>query len=149
MKEFLKADIDESPIMIVIGILSFYLLIEFFAVYLFLLHRISFYAFVIVSTLFTLLYLPRFLIIYQIKTKDKISIHEDFLIINDKQIQFTEIEDFKVIKNKPKVVFFINNKMIVFQKAKFILKIPDTTIEFTAIGSEKIQLLKEFFEMLH
>ena len=40
------------------------------------------------------------------------------------------------------------SKMVIFQEAIFYLKLPDGQISFMAIGSEKISLLKEFFNEL-
>jgi hypothetical protein len=147
MKEFLKANIDERPLMIFVGVWAMYLLIEFFAVYLLLLHRINIRVFSIFSTIFMLIYIPRFNILHKIRRKDKIRLSEESLIVNGKEILFSDIKAFRVKKEKPKVVFSLNNKMIVFNQAKFVLKLSQEVFEFNAIGSEKIELLTEFLEL--
>ncbi len=144
MKEKFKPNIDERPIMIVIGVLGFYLVVEFFAIYLFFLHRINITTMIISTIVFMLVYLPRFLILYKLKNKDKIQIIDDFIMINNVGVALADIKDFRVEAEKPQVVFFINNKMIVFQQAKFYLKLQNGTTTFTVIGGEKIKLLEEF-----
>ena len=146
MKDKLKPNIDERPLMIVLGVIVLYLLIDFFIVYLFCLYRISLITMLISTVIFTLIYLPRFLIIYKLKTKDKIQIIDDFIMINDVGIAFSDISDVRVEAEKPQVVFFINNKMIIFQQAKFYVKLKNDTISFTVIGGEKIKLLEEFLK---
>ena len=132
--------------MIISGILGLYLLVEFFIVYLYCLHRISFTSTLVSTLIFTLIYLPRFLILNKLKNKDKIQIIDDFLMINDVGIALADIEDFRTEIDKPQVVFFINNKMIVFQQARFFLKLPNGTTSFTVVGGEKIKLLKDFLD---
>ena len=51
-------NIDESQNMIVLGILSFYLLVAVFIIYLFVLHRISQTDSIISLIVFTLIYIP-------------------------------------------------------------------------------------------
>ena len=148
MKEKFKPNIDERPVMIVIGVLTFYLLVDFFAVYLFFLHRINLAAMLIATVIFTLIYLPRFLILYKLKTKDKIQIIDDFIVINNVGVALSDIIDFRVETEKPQVVFFINNKMIVFHQARFYLKLQNGTTTFTVIGSEKTKLLEEFLRCI-
>lgn len=144
MKEKFKPNIDERPVMIVLGVAAFYLIIEFFIVYLFLLHRINFVVMFVSSVLFMLIYLPRFLIIYKLKTRDRVKVIDEFLMINDIGVALCDILDFKVDVEKPQVVFFINNKMVVFQQAKFHLKLKNGITTFTVVGGEKIGLLEEF-----
>ncbi len=144
MKEKFKPNIDERPVMIVLGVAAFYLIIEFFIVYLFLLHRINFVVMFVSSVLFMLIYLPRFLIIYKLKTRDRVKVIDEFLMINDIGVALCDILDFKVDVEKPQVVFFINNKMVVFQQAKFHLKLKNGITTFTVVGGEKIRLLEEF-----
>ncbi len=144
MKEYLKANIDENPNMIIMGIFCFYLLIAGFIAYLYFLHRITLFPTIISIVIFSIIYIPRFLIIKKLKYKDKIEIIDDYIMINGIGINFDDIKDFKVQEFKPQVVFFLNNKMIVFNEAKFHLKLTKEQISFTVIGAEKINLLKEF-----
>lgn len=144
MKEYLKANIDENPNMIIMGILCLYLLIAGFIAYLYFLHRITLLPSIVSIVIFSIIYIPRFLIIKKLKDKDKIEIIDDYIMINGIGISFEDIKDFKVQEFKPQVVFFLNNKMIVFNEAKFHLKLTKEQISFTVIGAEKITLLKEF-----
>lgn len=141
-------NIDESQNMIVLGILSFYLLVAVFIIYLFVLHRISQPAAIISLIVFTLIYIPRFLILKKLKNKDNIKILDTSIKINNTEINFSDIENYRVEEKKPVVVFFMYSKMVIFQEAIFYLKLPDEQISFMAIGSEKISLLKEFFNEL-
>lgn len=141
-------NIDESQNMIVLGILSFYLLVAVFIIYLFVLHRISQPAAIISLIVFTLIYIPRFLILKKLKNKDNIKILDTSIKINNTEINFSDIENYRVEEKKPVVVFFMYSKMVIFQEAIFYLKLPDGQISFIAIGSEKISLLKEFFNEL-
>lgn len=147
MKEILKANIDERPSMIIIGIIALLSIIEGFILYLFFLHRISFLVMIIASVIFILIYIPRFLIIKKLKTKDEIKIIDDFILVNGVGINFDDIIDFRVQEKKPQVIFFINNKMIVFKECTFRLKLKTEELSFNVIGSEKIKLLKEFLEL--
>lgn len=144
MKEYLKANIDENPNMIIMGIICLYLLIAGFIAYLYFLHRITLLATIISIIIFSIIYIPRFLIIKKLNNKDKIEIIDDYIMINGIGINFEDIKDFKVQEFKPQVVFFLNNKMIVFNEAKFHLKLTKEQISFMVIGSKKIELLKEF-----
>ena len=144
MKEYLKANIDENPNMIIMGIFCFYLLFAGFIAYLYFLHRITLLPSIISIVIFSIIYIPRFLIIKKLKYKDKIEIIDNYIMINGIGINFDDIKDFKVQEFKPQVVFFLNNKMIVFNEAKFHLKLTKEQISFTVIGAEKINLLKEF-----
>ena len=144
MKEKFKPVTDESPMMIVSGILVFYVLIAGFIFYLYLLHRITLLPCIITVLIFTGIYFPRFLIINKLKNKDDIKILDDSILINGCRIPFAEIKDFRTEKKKPQVVFFMNNKMVVFAQSKFYLRLAYGQIEFNAIGTEKIKLLKEF-----
>lgn len=141
-------NIDESQNMIVLGILSFYLLVAVFIIYLFVLHRISQPAAIISLIVFTLIYIPRFVILKKLKNKDNIKILDTSIKINNTEINFSDIENYRVEEKKPVVVFFMYSKMVIFQEAIFYLKLPDGQISFIAIGSEKISLLKEFFNEL-
>lgn len=141
-------NIDESQNMIVLGILSFYLLVAVFIIYLFVLHRISQPAAIISLIVFTLIYIPRFLILKKLKNKDNIKILDTSIKINNTEINFSDIENYLVEEKKPVVVFFMYSKIVIFQEAIFYLKLPDGQISFMAIGSEKISLLKEFFNEL-
>ena len=144
MKEMFKPNTDESPAMIITGIIVMYLLIVGFILYLYFLHRISIPIMLISTIGFTLLYLPRLLIIRKILNKDEIKIIENFIMINGTGIELSDIKNFTTEIQKPKVIFFINNKMVIYQQAKFCLQLPNEEITFTAIGSKKIQLLTEF-----
>lgn len=148
MKKQFKPVKDEQPIMIVLGILTFFALITGFIIYLFFIHRISLISTITSVIIFTTIYFPRFLIIKKLQTKDKIKILDDSIIINDNKILFSLIKDFKTEDKKPQVIFFMNNKMIVFQESIFHLRLTNGQISFRAIGSEKIKLLKEFLNNL-
>ena len=99
------------------------------------------------SIILILIYFPRFLIIKKLKTKDEIKIIDDFILVNGVGINFDDIIDFRVQEKKPQVIFFINNKMIVFKECTFRLKLKTEELSFNVIGSEKIKLLKEFLEL--
>ena len=146
MKEIFKPNTNEQPIMIIIGILTLYVLAIGFVVYLYILHRISIIPAIVIILIFSIIYFPRFLIIKKLYKKDKITILENSILINDKELLFSEIKKFKVETKKPVAVFFINNSMVVFQEAKFYLLTKNGQIEFNTIGTEKIKLLTEFLE---
>ena len=148
MKEIFKPTTDERPIMIVLGILALYILIVGFILYLFFLHRITIASTLISSLIFTIIYIPRLMIIKKLSKKDIIKITDNGININNRLILFNQIQDFRVEEKKPSVVFFMNNSMICYYDAKFHLKIENGTVSFTAIGSEKIALLKEFLSQL-
>lgn len=148
MKEFLKSNIEESPSMIILGIVLLYVLVAGFILYLMVLHRITVLCSIICIIFFTLIYLPRFLIIKKLVKKDEIKIIENYIMINGLGIDLSEIQTFQVKEYKPQVVFFINNKVITFYYAKFYLKLPTEDIFFSVVGSEKIRLLKEFLGQL-
>ncbi len=148
MKEIFKPTTDERPIMIVMGIVTLYVLIVGFILYLFFLHRITLIPTIVNTILFTLIYLPRLLIIKKLAHKDIIKIVDNGININNQLIQFSQIKDFRVEEKKPAVVFFMNNSMVCFYEAKFHLKLNNGQTSFSAIGSEKIQLLKEFLTRL-
>ena len=148
MKKIFKPTTDERPIMIVMGILALYLLIVGFILYLFFLHRITLHPTIIGVIICTLIYLPRLLIIKKLAHKDIIKIVDNGININNQLIPFSQIQDFRVEEKKPAVVFFMNNSMVCYYEAKFHLKLNNGQISFSAIGSEKIQLLKEFLTQL-
>ena len=148
MKEIFKPTTDERPIMIVMGILALYLLVVGFILYLFFLHRITLLPTIIGVITCTLIYLPRLLIIKKLAHKDIIKIVDNGININNQLIPFSQIQDFRVEEKKPAVVFFMNNSMVCYYEAKFHLKLNNGQISFSAIGSEKIQLLKEFLTQL-
>ena len=148
MREIFKPSTDERPIMIVMGILALYLLVVGFILYLFFLHRITIIPTIISTMIFTLIYLPRLLIIKKLAYKDIIKIVDNGININNQLIIFSQILDFRVEEKKPAVVFFMNNSMVCYYEAKFHLKLNNGQISFSAIGSEKIQLLKEFLSRL-
>lgn len=143
MKEFLKSNIDERPSMIILGILSLYFLITGFIIYLYFLDRIPTIPAVISILAISTIYIPRFLIIKKLNNKDKIEIIDNYIMINDVGINFDDISDFQVKEEKPQVVFFINNRMIVFKEATFYLRLEKEQISFSVIGTEKIRLLNE------
>lgn len=143
MKEFLKSNIDERPSMIILGILSLYFLITGFIIYLYFLDRIPTIPAVISILAISTIYIPRFLIIKKLNNKDKIEIIDNYIMINSVGINFDDISDFQVKEEKPQVVFFINNKMIVFKEATFYLRLEKEQISFSVIGTEKIRLLNE------
>ncbi len=149
MKEIFRPNTDEREGMIVLGILTMYFLVAGFVVFLYLLHRISLIPTVVTVLLFTLLYLPRLLIINKLRNKDRIKVLETSMLINQAEINFEDIKDFRVIKKKPSVVFVFNNSLIVYQEAEFHLLTSAGEVGFKAIGSEKIELLTEFLNNLN
>lgn len=148
MKDKFKPITDESPIMIILGIIALYGLMAGFVIYLYFIHRITLISTIISILTFTIIYLPRFGIIKKLQTKDEIKILEDSILINGCTIPFSQIKDFRAEDKKPQVVFFLNNKMVVFAECKFHLRVENGQTEFTAIGTEKIKLLKEFLTQL-
>ena len=87
---------EERPQMIILGVLTLYFLICGFILYLYFLHRVTFLVTLVVCILFTIIYTPQFLILKKIKTKDKIKIVDDFLLINGEGIAFADIVNFRV-----------------------------------------------------
>lgn len=148
MKDKFKPTTEERPIMIILGIIVFYVLIAGFIFYLYLLHRITLLPCIIAILIFTGIYFPRFLIINKLKNKDEIKILDDSILINNCTIPFFEIKDFRTEDKKPQVVFFMSNKMVVFAQSKFYLRLASGQVEFNVIGTEKIKLLKEFLTQL-
>ncbi len=148
MKEYLKSNIEERPSMIVLGILCLYFLIAGFIFYLYFLHRISILTAIILILSVSILYVPRFLIINKLNKKDIVKIIDDYIMINGVGVKFSDIIDYKVKEAKPQIVFFINNKMIVFQEAEFYLRLRQEQISFEIIGTEKISLMKEFLKSI-
>ncbi len=144
MKEILKPKTDERAFMIVTGIIVFYALIAGFIIYLYILHRLAIIPALAALAVVTIIYIPRFLIIKKIQNKDLIEIKDDFIVINGNAVNFSQIKDFHVEDKKAQVVFFMNNKMVVYKEAIFHLKLNNGVISFTAIGTEKIELLCEF-----
>lgn len=149
MKEVFKPETEERPGMIILGIIVFYLLISGFILYLFFLHRISLLWVVCSLVIFTLIYLPRFFIIWQLLSKDEIQILDDCILINGEGIYFSDVVGFRVEKSKPAVVFFMNNKMVVFNRARFYLRMKTGEVMFNVVGGEKIRLMGEFFNQLY
>ena len=76
-KDFLRANVDERPQMIVLGICLLFLLIFGFILYLFFLHRISLTSMIVSSLVFSLIYIPRFKILWKLKNKDTIKVDEN------------------------------------------------------------------------
>ncbi len=148
MKERFKPNTDERPFMIVAGILFFYALVAGFVVYLYMLNRLNLFVSFGIIFVFTVIYFPRFLIIHKLNKKDKIEILDDCIMINGVGIYFSDIKAFQVQEKKPQVVFFMNNSMVVFNEARFYLKLQTEEVSFIAIGGEKIKLLKEFFQQI-
>lgn len=148
MNKNFKPNTNEDAMMIVLGIFALILLVFGFILYLFFLHKITLTATIISSLICILIYIPRLLIIKKLYSKDKITILDDSIKINNQTYDLAEIQDFKVKEQKPQVIFFLMNNMIVFQEATFYLKLNNGQTSFTAIGSEKIKLLKEFFTEL-
>ena len=144
MKNLSKVNTEERPSMIIFGVLALYLLICGFIFYLYLLHRINIFVTFVVCVIFTIIYLPQFLVLKKLKTKDKIKIIDDFLLINGEGIALSDIVDFRVEEFKPKVIFFFNNRMIIFKEAIFHLRTKFEEFHFNVIGTEKIELLKEY-----
>lgn len=141
---------DEREGMIIFGIIIFYVLLVSFIVFLKVMGRISITAVCVSLLVVTIIYIPRLLIIKKLKQKDIIKISDNSIIVNDQEIDFDDIEGYKVVEGKPQVVFAISNNLVVYKDARFILKlksVPEPFI-FTAVGSEKTQLLKEFFDSI-
>lgn len=146
MSKILKPETEERPIMIFCGIMALYLLILGFIAYLFLLNRLTFFTAAISGIIFTIIYIPRFLILNKLTRKDNVKIVDEYLMINTEGIHLSEIENYRVKEAKPQIIFFINNKMVVYQEAEFYLKTQTGQISFKIVGSEKINLLKEFLD---
>lgn len=152
MNKNFKPETDERTTMIIAGILILYFLIAGFVLYLLFMHRLTIVQTIISDLILTIIYIPRFIIIKKLLNKDEIKIVDDGILINREKVEFARIKDFKIKEAKPRVIFFINNKMIIFQEAQFCLLIDGQNngysgqkqISFTAIGTEKIHLLKEF-----
>ena len=130
----LKPDTEERQAFIVTGIISFYAIIAGFVIYLYFLHRISMMPAVITLLVFTIFYLPRFLIIRELKKLDDVKIVDNFIMVNGVGIDFRDIKDFGVQRYKPKVIFFLNNKMLVYNKADFYIETNCEKISFKVIG---------------
>lgn len=139
---------EENQTLIILGILGFYLLVMFFILYMFLLHRFSFFIMILSSIIFSLIYIPRFLIIKKILKKDLIKVLDNSLLINGQSISFSDILDYQVCIKNPKVVFFVASKMVVYNEAIFHLKLRDKIVSFCIIGNEKILLVKAFLDEL-
>ncbi len=139
---------EENQTLIILGVLGFYFLVVFFILYMFLLHRFSLLTSVLSVVVFSGIYFPRFWIIKKVLKKDVIKVFDNSIYVNGQNVDFTEILDYRVEDKKPQVVFFAASKMVVFNESVFYLKLKDKTISFTAIGSEKISLLKSFFNEL-
>lgn len=148
MKKILKANTDEREWVIVGGILVFYLLIFIFLFFLFSLNRISLNTFLVILILFTIIYLPRFLIIYKIKNKDVIKIVEDKIQINNQIVNLNDINDYKFKENKPIIIFVYNNKIIIYKKTDFQIQTTQGIFQFSIMGEEKKNLLIEFLNNL-
>lgn len=144
MNKYFKANIDERPAMIALGIFTLYALVAGFVLYLLFLHRISTLSAILWIVGISLIYTPRFIILFKLNKKDKIEIIEDYLMINGEGINLADIKKFRVKESKPQIIFFMNARMIMFQEAEFHLLLSKGEISFKAIGSEKIKLLKEF-----
>lgn len=139
---------EENQTLIILGVLGFYFLVVFFILYMFLLHRFSLLTTVLSVVVFSGIYFPRFWIIKKVLKKDVIKVFDNSIYVNGQNVEFSEILDYRVEYKKPQVVFFVASKMVVFNESVFYLKLKDKTISFTAIGSEKISLLKSFFDEL-
>ena len=139
---------EENQTLIILGVLGFYFLVVFFILYMFLLHRFSLLTTVLSVVVFSGIYFPRFWIIKKVLKKDVIKVFDNSTYVNGQNIEFAEILDYRVDDKKPQVVFFVASKMVVFNESVFYLKLKDKTISFTVIGSEKISLLKSFFDEL-
>lgn len=139
---------EENQTLIILGVLGFYSLVVFFILYMFLLHRFSLLTTVLSVVVFSGIYFPRFWIIKKVLKKDVIKVFDNSIYVNGQNIEFSEILDYRVEDKKPQVVFFVASKMVVFNESVFYLKLKDKTISFTVIGSEKISLLKSFFDEL-
>ena len=139
---------EENQTLIILGVLGFYFLVVFFILYMFLLHRFSLLTTVLSVVVFSGIYFPRFWIIKKVLKKDVIKVFDNSIYVNGQNIEFSEILDYRVEDKKPQVVFFVASKMVVFNESVFYLKLKDKTISITAIGSEKISLLKSFFDEL-
>ncbi len=139
---------EERPGIIITGIIILYLLISGFIAYLYFLHKIPFIPAMTVILIFSVLYIQRFIIIYKLLKHDNVKIIDNFLMINGVGVDFYDIKSFGTREYKPQVIFFFNNKMVVYNEADFCIKTPHEQFEFKIIGSEKIQLMKEFLKQI-
>lgn len=139
----------EDKKLIIAGILVFYFIVVLFISFLYMLHRLSPVTAAVVIILFSGVYYPQFLIIKKIINGDKITILDDAIKINEQIVEFNTIEDYRIEEKNPRVVFVINAQTVVFYEGIFHLKLTGGTgISFSVTGSEKIALLKKFFDEL-
>lgn len=139
----------EDKKLIIAGILVFYFIVVLFVALLYMLHRLTPVTAAAAVALFSGVYCPQFLIIKKIINGDKITILDDALKINEQIVGFNTIEDYRIEEKNPRVVFVINAQTVVFYEGIFHLKLTDGTgISFSVTGSEKIALLKKFFDEL-
>lgn len=144
-----KPNTQEKPSLIILGILTLYFLIAGFIMYFYIMNRISLNVALLIIGIFSLLYTPRFMIICKLLKKDDIKLSDNNIMINSKQYLLSEIKNYRVDIKKPKIVFFMNNNLILFQEAEFHIQFNDNTQEnFVVFGSEKIDLLQRFFDEL-
>lgn len=147
-KENFQPQKDERPIMIISGIWSLYFILVGFCFYLLFLHRISIFTAIISTVIVTLFHIKRFAILNKIKNVQKIQINNSSISIDNKEIKFSDITDFRTKSYKPHVIFFLNNRMIIFQQTDFLLKTKFQEIHFSVIGSEKAELIKDLLSKI-
>jgi len=139
----------ENKKLIIASILVFYFIVVLFIVFLYMLHRLTPVTTAVVIILFSGIYCPQFLIIKKVINGDKITILDDAVKINGQIVGFDTIKDYRIEEKNPRVVFVINAQTVVYYEGIFHLKLTDGTgISFSVTGSEKIALLKKFFNEL-
>ena len=144
-----KPNTQEKPSLIILGILTLYFLISGFVMYFYIMSRISLCLALVIIGIFTIFYIPRFIIIGKLIKKDNIKLSDNCIMINNKQYLLSLIQDYRVNIGKPRIVFFMNNNVVLFQEAVFYILFKDNRQESFAIyGSEKITLLQKFFDEL-
>lgn len=142
-KDYLQPQKDERPVMIITGIWTLYIILICFLAYLCFLHRISVAAAIIGCIVVTLLHIPRFLMLKKLKLSPQVKVNDDNMTINSEVINFWEIKNFASREYKPHIIFFLNNRMVIFQQTDFIINTASGDFSFTIIGSEKANLLKD------
>lgn len=143
-----KPETEERAGMIITGVLLFYLLVVGFVYYFYFMGKLPSIALWVIVLAFTAIYCPRFLIIKKLYLKDIVKVEDDGILVNGNKYEFSKIQNFEVYKKKPVIVFFLNNKAVVYNEADFILNLKNRTIKFTVTGSEKAELLKEYLNNL-
>jgi len=133
---------NENPFAIITGIITVYILLIGFCGYFYFLHKINLAYFISISAGITIAYFPRLLLITKLIKQDDIKIVEDFIMINGIGVNFADIEHYGIKEFPPEIIFFMNNKMIVYKEADFCLRTGNEEFNFKVSGNDKIKLIK-------